>query len=207
MKCPHCKTSDLRPTMIDEYLPAMGCGTCHGCLLSLLYYRHWAETQNAPATEARKAGPALETTDTTSAIACPKCSRVMAKYKLSGRISNRLDVCSTCDEAWLDGGEWELLGVLQLSHKIPAIFTDAWQRRVRRELTEETRREILTRMIGADGTARVEEFRAWLARNKDRSHILTYLYRTGAALAACDGSSKNDSTCPPSTSGELGVLG
>ena len=178
MKCPHCKTSDLRPTMIDEYLPAMGCGTCHGCLLSLLYYRHWAETRNAPATEPQKAGPALETTDTTAAIACPKCSRIMAKYKLTGRISNRLDVCSTCDEAWLDGGEWELLEVLQLSHKIPAIFTDAWQRRIRRELTEETRREILTRMIGVDGAAKVEGFRAWLAGIKDRSYILTYLYRS-----------------------------
>ena len=206
MKCPHCKTSDLRPTMIDEYLPAMGCGNCHGCLLSLLYYRHWAEAQKTPVTEPRRVGPVLETTDTTAAIACPKCSRIMAKYKLSGRISNRLDVCSMCDEAWLDGGEWELLEVLQLSHKIPAIFTDAWQRRIRRELTEESRREILTRMIGVDGTAKVEEFRAWLANSKDRSYILTYLYRNGPASAAGDGSSKNDATCPPSTSGQLGLL-
>ena len=191
MKCPHCKTPDLKPTMIDEYLPAMGCGTCHGCLLSLLYYRHWAETRNGPSTEPRKAGPALETTDTTAAIACPKCSRIMAKYKLSGRISNRLDVCSTCDEAWLDGGEWELLEALQLNHKIPAIFTDAWQRRIRRELTEETRREILARTIGADGAVKVEDFRAWLAKNKERSYILTYLYRGGTSLAACDGPSQN----------------
>jgi Zn-finger nucleic acid-binding protein len=178
MKCPHCKTSDLKPTMIDEYLPAMGCGTCHGCLLSLLYYRHWAETQKEPATAAPNAQAALETTDTTTAITCPKCARVMAKYKLSGRVSNRLDVCSTCDEAWLDGGEWELLEALHLSHKIPTIFTDAWQRRIRRELTEESRREILARMIGADGTARVEEFRAWLAKNQHRSSIMTYLYRS-----------------------------
>lgn len=191
MKCPHCKTPDLKPTMIDEYLPAMGCGTCHGCLLSLLYYRHWAETRNAPATEPGKAAPVLETTDTTAAIACPKCARIMAKYKLSGRISNRLDVCSTCDEAWLDGGEWELLEVLHLSHKIPAIFTDSWQRRIRRELTEDARREILARMIGVDGVAKVEDFRAWLANSKDRSYILTYLYRSGTPLAAGGGQPQN----------------
>lgn len=179
MKCPHCKTSELQPTMIDEFLPAMGCPTCHGCLLSLLYYRHWAETRKSPETEPRSAAAALETSDTTTAITCPKCARVMAKYKLSGRLSNRLDVCSTCDEAWLDGGEWELLEALHLSHKIPAIFTDAWQRRIRREITEETRRDILTRMIGADGAAKVEEFRAWLAKNKEeRSYIMTYLYRS-----------------------------
>ena len=164
--------------MIDEYLPAMGCDTCHGCLLSLLYYRHWAETQKSPVTEPRSAVAALETADTNAAITCPKCARVMAKYKLSGRVSNRLDVCSTCDEAWLDGGEWELLEALHLSHKIPTIFTDAWQRRIRRELTEKTRREILTRMIGADGTARVEDFRAWLAESEHRSSIMTYLYRS-----------------------------
>jgi hypothetical protein len=86
-------------------------------------------------------------------------------------------VCSTCDEAWLDGGEWELLEALQLSLKMPAIFTDAWQRRIRRELTEDTRRSILTRMIGEEGTAKVEAFRAWLTKNEHKSQIMAYLYR------------------------------
>ena len=178
MKCPHCKTTDLRPTMIEEYLPGMGCTTCHGSLVSLLYYRHWAETRKAPPAEALNAVSAVETTDTTTAITCPKCERVMAKYKMTGRVSNRLDVCSTCDEAWLDGGEWELLEALQLSLKIPAIFTDAWQRRIRRELTEETRRSILSRLIGEEGTAKVEEFKAWLGKGKHKTDILTYLYRS-----------------------------
>lgn len=177
MKCPLCKTSDLKPTMIEEYLPAMGCGTCHGSLVSLLYYRHWAETQKTPSGEPENTAATFGATDTTTAITCPKCARVMAKYQLTGRVSNRVDVCSTCDEAWLDSGEWELLEALQLSLKMPAIFTDAWQRRIRRELTEETRRSILTRMVGEDGTARVEEFRAWLAKNKHKSHIMAYLYK------------------------------
>ena len=125
MKCPHCQTSDLKPTMIEEYLPAMGCGTCRGSLVSLLYYRHWVETQKAPANEPRNGVAAVETTDTTTAIRCPKCARLMTKYKLTGSVSNRVDVCATCDEAWLDGGEWELLEALQLSLKMPAIFTDA----------------------------------------------------------------------------------
>ena len=54
MKCPHCQSADLKPTMIEEYLPSMGCGTCHGSLVSLLYYRHWAETQKPAAEEAAK---------------------------------------------------------------------------------------------------------------------------------------------------------
>lgn len=178
MKCPVCKTPDLQPTMIEEYLPAMGCASCEGSLVSLLYYRHWAETQ-MPVTDSAAAGgtAAVETTDTTTAITCPKCSRVMMKYKITGRVSNRLDVCASCDEAWLDRGEWELLEALHLSHMMPAIFTDAWQKRIRREMSEDTRRAILTRMIGEGGVARVEEFRAWLTQSDHKSDIMTYLYR------------------------------
>jgi len=178
MKCPHCRTTDLKPTMIEEYLPGMGCETCHGSLVSLLYYRHWAETQKAPAPDPG-ASTAVETTDTTTAITCPKCERVMSKYKLTGRVSNRLDVCSTCDDAWLDGGEWQLLETLQLSLKLPAIFTDTWQRRVRHEITEETRRGILTRMVGEDGAVKVDAFKEWLAKKsaEQKSHVMAYLYR------------------------------
>jgi Zn-finger nucleic acid-binding protein len=179
MKCPHCKTPDLQPTLIDEYLPAMGCDACHGSLVSLLSYRHWVETQRAPSAQPPAASSAtLEATDTPFAIKCPKCERVMAKYKITGRVSNRLDVCSSCDEAWLDGGEWQLLETLQLSRNMPAIFTDSWQRRLRREATEDTRHAALVRMIGQDATAKVEEFRTWLAENEHKSHILTYLYRS-----------------------------
>lgn len=178
MKCPRCKTPDLQPTMIEEHLPAMGCAECQGSLVSLLYYRHWIETQKPPADfTSTHATATVETTDTTTAITCPKCSRVMTKYKLTGRVSNRVDVCVLCDEAWLDRGEWELLEALQLSHKMPSIFTEEWQRRIRRELTEETRRSILTRTIGAEAFSRVEDFKAWLARNKHKPDIMVYLYR------------------------------
>ena len=181
MKCPRCQSPELQPTMIEEYLPAMGCGTCKGSLVSLLYYRHWAETQKhfvqSPEASASKPASAVATNDTTAALTCPKCARIMMKYKVTGALSNRLDVCGLCDEAWLDGGEWELLEALQLSLRLPAIFTDAWQSQIRRELAEESRRSVLARRIGEASMARVEEFRDWLADNKHKSEILTYLSR------------------------------
>ena len=182
MKCPRCKSPQLQPTMIEEYLPAMGCGTCEGSLVSLLYYRYWAETQKhlvqSPAASDSKVATAVATKDTTGALTCPKCGRIMMKYKVSGTVSNRLDVCGLCDEAWLDGGEWELLEALQLSHRMPAIFTDAWQSRIRREIAEESRRSVLARAIGNEPLARVEEFKAWLASNDHNSDIMTYLARS-----------------------------
>jgi Zn-finger nucleic acid-binding protein len=177
MKCPHCHTTDLAPTMIEEFLPAMGCGTCHGALVSLLYYRHWAEEQKEPAAEPARAAPTVETTDTTEAITCTKCSRVMTKYKISGAVTNRVDVCSTCDDAWLDGGEWELLEQLQLSDKLPAVFTDTWQRKLRQEGSDRMRQDLLRKTIGDADANKVESLRTWLNEHPAKSAILTYLYR------------------------------
>jgi Zn-finger nucleic acid-binding protein len=177
MKCPVCKHPDLRPTMIEELLPSMGCETCKGALVALLYYRHWAEHHkpehdvNTPATLAEV--PA----DSTSALRCPKCERIMTKFRLSGTVANRLDVCSLCDEAWLDGGEWELLEQLQLSDKLPAVFTDTWQRKLRQEGSERMRQDILRRTVGDEAANKVESIRSWLNEQPAKSAILTYLYR------------------------------
>jgi Zn-finger nucleic acid-binding protein len=178
MKCPRCKTAELKPTMIEENLPALGCETCHGSLVSLVYYRHWAETQKPPQSgEVSGSAPTPETTDTTTAIICPKCGRLMTKHKLAGSVMNRVDVCPSCDEAWLDRGEWELLEALQLSHDMPSIFTDQWQRRIRRQMSDDIRRSILQRSVGDDAAARVEEFKTWLAGQTKKSEIMAYLYR------------------------------
>ena len=177
MKCPVCKTPRLRPTMIEELLPSMGCEQCKGTLVALLYYRHWAE-HHKPANDAPVPATLAEVpADTTNALRCPKCERIMTKYRLSGTVANRLDVCSLCDEAWLDGGEWELLEQLQLSDKLPAVFTDAWQRKLRKEGSELMRQEILRRTIGDADVTKVESVRAWLNEHPAKSTILTYLYR------------------------------
>jgi Zn-finger nucleic acid-binding protein len=101
----------------------------------------------------------------------------MTKYRLSGTVANRLDVCHLCDEAWLDGGEWQLLEQLQLSDKLPAVFTDTWQRKLRQEVTERTRQDILRRTIGDADAGKVESVRSWLNEHPAKSTILTYLYR------------------------------
>jgi Zn-finger nucleic acid-binding protein len=177
MKCPVCADSELRPTMIEEMLPAMGCAACKGSLVSLLYYRHWIEQHRPADAPATSAGATETAADTASAVRCPKCERIMTKFKLVGSVDNRVDLCASCDEAWLDRGEWELLEQLQLSDKLPAVFTDTWQRRLRQEKSEQTRQSILKRTIGEESATKVEGFRDWLNGQKLKSTILTYLYR------------------------------
>jgi Zn-finger nucleic acid-binding protein len=177
MKCPVCKTPELRPTMIEELLPAMGCEQCKGSLVGLLYYRHWTEHHKPASAPSAPATVSELPADSTSALRCPKCERIMTKYRLTGTVANRLDVCSVCDEAWLDGGEWQLLEQLQLSDKLPAVFSDAWQRKIRTEISERTRQDILRRDIGDEDAGKVETIRTWLSGHPAKSMILTYLYR------------------------------
>lgn len=176
MYCPKCKSTSLRASRIEADLPAAGCPDCNGALVSLLYYRDWAERhENDPVTiEAHH--DAEEVEDTSSAITCPKCSRLMTKYKMSGCVGNRLDVCPGCDEAWLDGGEWGLLKALELARKMPVVFTEQWQRNIRRQIAADTRRGILRKAIGDDSLQRTESFKDWLKEHPRRNDILVYLH-------------------------------
>jgi Zn-finger nucleic acid-binding protein len=177
MQCPKCKTSDLRAGRIEEDLPAAGCPTCQGALVSLLYYRDWAERHRAdPRTNPVTTSVIGDAADTSTAMKCPKCGRLMTKYKISGCVSNRLDVCPGCDEAWLDGGEWELLKALELSHNMPKVFTEQWQRGIRRQVAEDNRRNALKKLIGDDAVVEVERFKSWINGNDHRPEILVYLY-------------------------------
>ena len=77
------------------------------------------------------------------------------------------------DESWLDGGEWELLEQLQLSDKLPSVFTDTWQRKLRKEGSERMRQDILRKTIGDADATKVESVRSWLNDHPAKSAILT----------------------------------
>jgi Zn-finger nucleic acid-binding protein len=175
MKCPACKTIELKPTKLDEGVLAHGCPQCEGALVSLLHYRDWAERS----TPAEDAAPAtldeVGASESASALGCPKCAKLMTKFQISGRANNRLDLCGSCDEAWLDGGEWQLLKALELSHKMPQIFTEAWQRKVRQQASEEARRQRFARLAGEEAIQRADEIRAWLKDHPQRRELLFYI--------------------------------
>jgi Zn-finger nucleic acid-binding protein len=177
MKCPKCKNVELRAARIENDLPAAGCTSCKGALVSLLYYRDWAERHaNDPVALAVDHAVTEDVHDTSTAITCPKCARLMTKYKILGTVANRLDVCPGCDEAWLDGGEWELLKALELARKMPQVFTETWQRNIRRQIAEDTRRLILRKAIGDQALQRAEDFKSWLKEQPRRNDILVFLH-------------------------------
>jgi len=174
MQCPACRTSPLQPTKLDDGLLAHGCPQCSGALVAWLYYRDWAERQ--PQNDEPQAQVAVEAaSESQQALSCPKCAKLMSKFQISGTHGNRLDVCSSCDEAWLDNGEWQLLKALELSHKMPSIFTEAWQRKVRQQASEEARRQRFARLVGDEAIARADDIRSWLKDHPQRRELLFYI--------------------------------
>ena len=175
MLCPKCKSDSLKATRFDEGLLGFSCTACKGTLISLTHYREWAERMQEPMDESMVRTASIAPPSTKTAMCCPKCNRLMLKYRISGGTNNMLDVCTSWDVVWLDSGEWRLLKHLRLSGNMPKIFTDSWQRRVRKDISERHRREKLRQLIGDQGLAKAEDLRAWLKNNPHRSQILFYL--------------------------------
>ncbi len=175
MKCPKCRSPSLVPTKLEEGLPAMGCRQCEGALVSLLYYRDWSErdTPLSNVAPAELAGP--EDKDTKFALTCPKCARVMTKYQITGEYTNRLDICTSCDEAWIDSGEWALLKSLELARELPTIFRDTWQKKITRDVSEKQRFGRLAQQVGAEDAARAREIREWLEGHASKATIVRYI--------------------------------
>lgn len=174
MHCPKCKDHHLEPTKLEDGLPVMGCAGCHGVFLSLLHYRDWVE--HFPHDDMVVPEGQIETdSNNRMALHCPKCGKIMTKFSVTGHLSNRLDLCSSCDEAWLDSGEWRLLKSLALGDKLPKIFTAQWQRHVREEKMELSRFERLQKLVGDEDAEKADDIRQWLKDNKNKSAIVRFL--------------------------------
>ena len=171
--CPKCSRT-FSPTLLAEGLSAKGCKSCGGALVDLLAYRAWADRAGIEADTQNEGAAAVEIDDTRQAISCPNCSAVMTKYRLSASADNKLDFCANCDEVWLDGGEWNQLQNLGLRRTLGAVFTEPWQRRLRREMAEDSRESVLRRRFGAD-FERISEFREWVQEHPQYERILAWL--------------------------------
>ena len=174
LNCPVCQTPALQPAKLEDSLPVLACPGCRGTLLSLVSYRHWRErpgSDAAPAAPADAAAPKA----TLSALCCPKCARFMTKFRVSADEGNQVDLCTHCDEVWLDRGEWELLERLALAGRLTQVFTQPWQYRLRSEQAQRRAEQRWREQLGAD-YERAREAREWIAASPHARELLAYLY-------------------------------
>lgn len=101
----------------------------------------------------------------------------MTKYRFDGAVANKLDLCGHCGEIWLDGGEWALLGSLDLQSRLPAVFTEPWQRNLRRERQDHAADVRLSAKVGPLDLERVKEFARWLDAHPHAAELRQYLNR------------------------------
>lgn len=174
MKCPLCKSTDLGPVEIERGLIGAGCSQCRGVLLSLIQYRYWVDHFHPDITSDESSDSAIAE-DTAGAKICPKCGKLMTKYKIDAGASNRIELCGHCDEAWLDAGEWQLLKKLDVADHLPEVFTDSWQKKIRAERQRAHWQKHNKELLGDEAFAKVDEFKQWLDKQANSSEIKHYL--------------------------------
>lgn len=175
MQCPSCKSYTLKPVKLEHGLVARECIKCQGVLIDLLSYRKWAE-DSTPTPDANIT-PLQEVVDNSKALACPKCSRVMLKFRVTGSADNKVDVCSGCDDAWLDYGEWDLLGALAIQDKLTAIFTEPWQRNIREENRTASHEKRFVELLGNEDYKKLDDLKKWVDGHAKKSDLIRFLLR------------------------------
>lgn len=170
--CPNCKGYWLEPMEIEEGLIVGHCVKCNGNMLPLMNYRYWEKTHgNRNLNEGRSE---LKE-DSSHAKLCPKCSRLMLKFRVDIDTDNRLDLCTACDEAWLDSGEWELLKKMGLHSSLSNIFTEEWQRGLRQKQKVNAIQERYIKSLGEDDFDRVNTFKGWMEQHECKEEIKLYI--------------------------------
>ncbi|WP_137937443.1 zf-TFIIB domain-containing protein [Chitinivorax sp. B] len=175
MHCPTCNEA------LSQYEPAAGlrahhCEHGHGMWLDIAEYRRWLPTQAAhgasPLTE-----PISDISDHRAARACPVCTRIMQKYRVSSRFDYRLDRCNTCQGVWFDQGEWDALVALQQQGDLNTILSDAGQRDIQATISRERIDARDRERFGDTVFAELQRIRQWLANQPNAHELLAYLNR------------------------------
>lgn len=175
--CPLCQKTDLTPVKLSYDLPALGCTSCGGVLLSLILYSDWRERHpnELPPKAARREGGDLEIEDTKNALLCPKCRGLMTKYRASADARNVLDLCAHCDEVWFDRGEWSQVEDLALSGQLTRVFSDRWQNDLRKADVAKRAEQRYREQLG-DVFEEMSALRERLQDHPKAKEILAYLY-------------------------------
>ena len=180
MNCYQCTDVRLKPIKLETALPAKQCDKCGGTHLDLLSYRNWREnTKPVNSEEEQTTAEPIEATDTKKALVCQKCSKLMLKFRFSNKHDNFVDVCSTCDDAWLDSGEWELLNQLDIQNQLTQIMTAPWQKNLKQQHFDEIKHDQYIKQLGEEDLETVKAFSDWLKDHPNKALIERYIRSNG----------------------------
>ncbi|MCM8535545.1 MAG: zf-TFIIB domain-containing protein [Lentisphaeraceae bacterium] len=172
MNCPKCKTHTLVRSNLTKGLPASECSTCRGKWLNFSDYLSWQQ-QSGKVSDTETIGGEFE--DTSDAMICPCCTKLLSKYKVSANLPFILDQCGRCHGIWFDKNEWESISTNGLATKLHLFFTEHWQKNVKKELSDQRIVEIFKKKFGAENYEKLTEVKSWLNQQSDKAAMLAFL--------------------------------
>lgn len=178
MNCPVCETHPLlMPEMLEPpSLQAHRCPECGGHWVRLSDYWRWRAESGPDLPETPPRPEDMATVQDTRGIkACPDCKHLLTPYRIGHGIPFALDRCGNCNGTWLDREEWDTLRRRNLHDNLHAIFSDEWQRQLRREQQRFMTERQFQRQFGDEDYARVRDLKSWLDAHPRRSELYAYL--------------------------------
>ncbi|MFK8181954.1 MAG: zf-TFIIB domain-containing protein [Phormidesmis sp.] len=173
MKCPSCNHAALQLIRLDSQLRASRCGACEGHWITADEYWRWLEVHGNLPEKAPDEIP-LEAEDTQHAKLCPRCHRIMLRYKVGHGMDFRLDQCGRCNSVWFDANEWEALKQRNLHDDIHLIFSAPWQSNVRRSEARDVFQSIYAGYFQADYD-NIRQFKEWVDAHAEHAKMIAYL--------------------------------
>src|SRR6266511_932032 len=168
LKCPVCKSPELRATDLEAGLTFFNCPECRGNWLRGAQYWKWL-----PQRSDQDSGLSLVEPDIH--IDCPECRFRMVKYLVGHGFSFTIDHCEGCKGVWLDRNEWEALRERNLHDDLNSMFTSFWQDAAEKEARKKRLERIYVSRFGPHDYAEIERVRAWLATRPNKQDLLAYL--------------------------------
>src|SRR3954447_21880627 len=146
--CPSCRDRTLTSTQLEPLLPSHRCGRCGGHWLRGEEYFRWLNHPDRKQNEPIDAVAGDQVRDSTRAMLCPECGKLLSRYRVGHGLTFFIDHCAGCGGVWLDVNEWEALKRAQLDGRVHRIFSAAWQAQILRDEQRHAAEHRLSVQIG-----------------------------------------------------------
>ncbi|MEE3716826.1 zf-TFIIB domain-containing protein [Tumidithrix elongata RA019] len=188
MRCPKDKQVQLVASQLSQGLSVCHCSTCEGNWIPCVEYEQWQaqqliarqESADSPMTEPAFLDESLNfapaATDAKAGL-CPECGSYLARTKISLKQPFYLERCPVCSGIWCDKGEWEVLEKLDLTTKIPQLFSSQWQAQMREKVQLEQERQAVIEKLGTELAQRTFDLADALEKHENGSFAIAYVIR------------------------------
>jgi Zn-finger nucleic acid-binding protein len=175
MRCPICPDRPLEALTLESGLSSHHCAGCDGIFLLSSDYRDWVAGQSGPTPERDDPEPEALVAEPARAKSCPYCQHLLLRYRVSHQTPFTVDHCGHCNSVWLDAGEWASLKRRNLHDDIHRMFTEPWQRNVRKAIHRANLDASYAAKFGAAEYAEIQRIKAWMDAHPHVQALRAYL--------------------------------